>query len=167
MTHDVPKPCLSRSWTDRLPCALPQGHSGPHTNRITTSHRRVEWFDNPSTKTDARVGRHTVDSITSDDLDQLYDRLDAVERAIKEAREGQATLGSDVVFWAALAEHHQEWGQRRWNAWKSARARAQQQQAALDRVRALAEDIRRGAPWTANHDNIANHINAAIDGPHA
>ncbi|WP_338683890.1 hypothetical protein QD712_25690 [Streptomyces acidiscabies] len=109
--------------------------------------------------------RHTVDSIASDALDDLYGRLDAAERAIGEAREGQAALGRGVTFWAALATRHQEWGQRRWNAWKSARARAQQQQAALGRVRALAEDIRRGTPWAANHDNIANRINAAIDQP--
>jgi len=44
------------------------------------------------------------------------------------------------------------------------RAELEQAQAALDRVRDVAEDIRRDAPWTANHDNIADHIHNAIDG---
>ena len=39
--------------------------------------------------------------------------------------------------------------------------------AAVTRVRALADRIRQGAPWTANDDDIAAHILAALDGDQA
>ena len=36
--------------------------------------------------------------------------------------------------------------------------------AAIDRVRAVAALIEAGAPWTANHDETAARIRAALDG---
>jgi hypothetical protein len=38
-------------------------------------------------------------------------------------------------------------------------------EAAIERVRKLAARIRQGAPWTANDDDIAAHILAALDEP--
>ena len=35
---------------------------------------------------------------------------------------------------------------------------------AITRVRALARQIRAGAPWTANHDDLADRLDAALDG---
>lgn len=64
--------------------------------------------------------RLTVDTITSDALDALYDQVD-------QAQKGESALGASVNHWADLAKRHQGWGQRRWNAWKSARRRAQEQ----------------------------------------
>jgi hypothetical protein len=43
--------------------------------------------------------------------------------------------------------------------------RAEQAEAAIERVRRLATLIRAGAPWTANHDTLADHILAALDEP--
>jgi len=44
-------------------------------------------------------------------------------------------------------------------------ARTAELEAALTRVRALAARIRQGAPWTANADDTAAHILAALDEP--
>jgi len=43
--------------------------------------------------------------------------------------------------------------------------RLERAEAAIARVRHLAARIRQGAPWTANDDNIAAHILAALDAP--
>lgn len=51
--------------------------------------------------------------------------------------------------------------------WEQQRQRADQAEAALARVRRLATLIRAGAPWTANHDTLADHILAALDNPAA
>jgi len=43
--------------------------------------------------------------------------------------------------------------------------RVTEAEAAIARVRQLAARIRQGAPWAANHDDIAAHILEAIDEP--
>ncbi|MFD8254954.1 hypothetical protein [Streptomyces werraensis] len=86
--------------------------------------------------------RHTVDTITDDALDALYEQLDAAEES--EAQQQLATARE------ALA---------------SATSRAARAQAALDRVRALADHIDTGAPWTANQQTTAARIREAIAGP--
>jgi hypothetical protein len=108
--------------------------------------------------------RHSVDTINSDALDQLYDQLDA-------AREGEAELGATVTEWIALATRHQHWGQRRWNAWKSARARARRLQAqltgaeaALARVRKACASVKAGDQGhSAAVDWVVMRVLEAID----
>jgi hypothetical protein len=70
--------------------------------------------------------RTPLAQLTKAALDQLYDDLDDLRRQLAESRAAEAILGRRVVGWAELAKSHQHWGQRRWNAWKSARRRAQQ-----------------------------------------
>ncbi|MFK0062648.1 hypothetical protein ACIQTN_25900 [Streptomyces werraensis] len=86
--------------------------------------------------------RHTVDSITSDALDALYEQLEAAE-----AGEAQRQLATARE---ALA---------------SATTRAARAEAALARVRALADLIDTGAPWTTNHTDLAARIRAAANPP--
>jgi hypothetical protein len=81
--------------------------------------------------------RHTVDSITSDNLDELYARIATLEHVAAGNKRHVQLIAPDL----------------------------ERAEAALDRVRALAEDIRHGAAWTANHAAIADRINAAIDQP--
>lgn len=60
------------------------------------------------------------------------------QKALEQAQADVAELGRSVVEWAALAKRHQHWGQRRWNAWKSARGRAQRLAAELAVLRQVA-----------------------------
>ena len=52
-------------------------------------------------------------------------------------------------------------------AWQAERGRRAPAEAAITRVRAIAEQIRAGAPWTANLDNIADRLHDALDQPAA
>lgn len=78
---------------------------------------------------------------------------DELAQRLSEARSGEAILGQRVLHWVALTGSHQHWGQRRWNAWKNARCRArnwrvraEQAEAALARVRALADRWTKAGP---------------------
>ncbi len=83
--HDVPKPCLSRSWTERLHCALPQGHKGHHTNQTVTDVRQVKWIDEPEAP--VLPARPTASTITDAQLDTLYERLERAETENAELRD--------------------------------------------------------------------------------
>ncbi|WP_432020933.1 hypothetical protein [Streptomyces sp. 1222.5] len=48
------------------------------------------------------------------------------QRDLAEARANAQSLGGDVVRRTGYAKGHHHWGHRQWNAWKSARRRAQQ-----------------------------------------
>ncbi|WP_435279137.1 hypothetical protein [Streptomyces sp. 1222.5] len=83
----------------------------------------------------------------------------SMQEQLDKARGNAQQLGADVVTWAALARDHQHWGHRRWNAWKSARRRAQRQRELLAEVEALRDDLRgvTGARWIADSlDSILN-----------
>lgn len=88
--------------------------------------------------------RIPLDDLTSDQLDALYDQLDAAHRRIK-------TL-----------EHVAAGNKRHVQAIVPDLERAE---AALARVHHLADLIHAGAPWTANHSELATRIRAAITGP--
>ena len=89
--------------------------------------------------------RHTVDSLTSDALDALYDDLD------------QARTHADPELHARLTAAI--------NALGKSETELATLRAANTRVRALAGRIRQGVPWTANADDIAAHILRALDRP--
>lgn len=102
------------------------------------------------------------------------ERALAAEAALAQAREGEADLGARVIEWVALAKSHQEWGQRRWNAWKSARARANRFRSQLARVRAECDRLEaavRAHPQTPDFDGAylaaIRHIRGALDEPAA
>jgi hypothetical protein len=82
---------------------------------------------------------------TKASLDQLYDDLDQARTHADPELHGRLTAAI-----AALGKSETELAGRR---------------AANSRVRALAARIRQGAPWTANDDDIADHILRALDGP--
>ncbi|WP_060887649.1 hypothetical protein [Streptomyces caniscabiei] len=117
--------------------------------------------------------RVPLDHLTSDQYDQLCNQLDALRAVARgycpQCGRGDAapTLAdweqqkqradSAEEFSRRALEQRQEMAAERY-AWQQRGDRAE---AALVRVRALAARIRHGAPWTANHDNIADRIEAA------
>lgn len=70
------------------------------------------------------------------EVDRQGETISSLEQQLAASREEASSLGREVNRWVALAAGHQHWGQRRWNAWKSARARAQRAQTELTRLRA-------------------------------
>ncbi|MEU2111847.1 hypothetical protein [Streptomyces sp. NPDC019507] len=97
-----------------------------------------------------RETRHTVDTITSDALDALYEQLHHLEQiALPDLRR--------------QAERHQD-GKSRW------RARAERAEAAIARVRSLAtatrDDTAEGvSDYDMGRHDVATSVLAAIDEP--
>ena len=92
--------------------------------------------------------RIPLDNLTSNQLDQLYDDLD------------QARTHADPELHTRLTAAI--------NALGKSETELKAFRAANTRVRNLAARIRQGAaPWTANDDDIADHIVAAIAGDQA
>ena len=105
--------------------------------------------------------RHTINSLNSDQLDQLHDDLDQARMWARHGYEiGQLHCGwSDHGVAPA-------WLTEGWPTHFDScehLKRAAEYDTALTRVRNLASRIRQGAPWTANDDDIADHILAALD----
>lgn len=86
-------------------------------------------------------------------------RADIAETELRVLRSGLRALGGDPTqiqnLWAQIRLRNRQW--------REEKQRAEQAEAAVERVRALAARIRQGAPWTANNDNIADHLHAALD----
>lgn len=110
--------------------------------------------------------RHTADTITDDALDALYEQLAAAEesaaqRELATAREALASATSRAARAEAdlktLGQTALGYQQRAWDA----EAELKQAQAALDRVRHLADLIDTGAPWTSNQQTTAARIREA------
>ncbi|MFE3762300.1 hypothetical protein ACFXPI_11105 [Streptomyces sp. NPDC059104] len=92
-------------------------------------------------------GRHTADTITDDELDQLY-------AALRDAR-GEA----DRYFHNGLKST----GQADMRAY-DAEQRAKQAEAALARVRAVAEElIKHGCPWSGDTPGAGRAVLAALN----
>lgn len=83
-----------------------------------------------------RDGYFTADEVGPDLAPRIVEWLAHHRQQLEQARADTRTLGAGVQKWHDIAAHHQHWGQRRWNAWKSARARAQRMKAELDRLTA-------------------------------
>jgi hypothetical protein len=100
----------------------------------------------------------------------LADERNRWKERAEEERGMRQQLGRDIEGWIRLAEHHQAWGLRRWNAWKSARARAQESQAAIERVRAVPGYVEsvlaQSGPGVSRQavQRIADRLRAALDG---
>ncbi|MBZ6250538.1 hypothetical protein KVH27_19420 [Streptomyces olivaceus] len=123
-------------------CTQPAGHyrrdRDPHGGPLIIDGRErgsAAWDEPQETP---MADRHTVDTITSDALDALYEQLAAAE-----AGEAQRQLATARE---ALA---------------SATTRAARAEAALVRVYHVAAVIQAGAPWTASHAETAARIRAA------
>ena len=141
--HDVPKPCLSRSWTDRLRCCLPQGHTGDHTNQLATDVRQIMWTDNPEPA--VLSARQTASTITDTQLDALYARIADYENRI--------TWHTTCASCARTLDSSIRETERREHA-----------EAALDQAREAAAWIRRNYP-ALTHAN--DRLTAALAEPAA
>jgi hypothetical protein len=98
--------------------------------------------------------RLTVDTITSDQLDALQLKAARMEHAVAE----YAKLRVELEDTKARAEAASRVG-------AGYMAAAEQAEAALVRVHHVAALIHAGAPWTANHQETAARIRAAIRPP--
>lgn len=83
-----------------------------------------------------RDGYFSADEVGPDVAPRIVEWLSHHRQQLEQARADARTLGASVQEWHDTAVRHQHWGQRRWNAWKSARARAQRLKAELDRLTA-------------------------------
>ncbi len=83
-----------------------------------------------------RDGYFTADEVGPDVAPRIVEWLSHHRQQLEQARADTRTLGAGVQEWHDVAVRHQHWGQRRWIAWKSARARAQRAQAEVARLRA-------------------------------
>jgi len=79
--------------------------------------------------------RLSASTITDDQLDQLYRRIETLEAVAAGNKRHVQLIVPDL----------------------------QRALAALDRVRAVADRIEAGAPWTASHQDTAARIRAALD----
>jgi hypothetical protein len=79
--------------------------------------------------------RKTLDQMTSDQLDDLYARIATLEHVAASNKRHVQLIVPDL----------------------------ERAEAAIERVRHLAARIRQGVPWTANDDDIAARILAALD----
>ncbi|MFD9569959.1 hypothetical protein ACFWBI_08955 [Streptomyces sp. NPDC059982] len=96
--------------------------------------------------------RHTADTITDDDLDQLYAELERYRLAWSSARSRAGGARIAWRCWFRLAEKR--------------RIRAEQAEAALARVRAVAEElIKHGCPWSGDSPGAGRAILAALNEP--
>lgn len=122
----------------------------------------------------AEVSESTTARAAAADLarraEQAEAERDELAQRLSESRSAEAILGQRVLGWAALASSHQRWGQRRWNAWKSARnrarnwqVRAEHAEAALKRVRAAAKHFLH--EYEGGEDPCAAAVLAALDEP--
>lgn len=110
---------------------------------------------------------------------ELRDQLSAAEEAARRAIAQRQEMAEERYAWqergdraeTALARQTQETAT--WRATANTldaggpgtpRTRAEQAEAANDRVRRLAARIRQGVPWAANFDNLADRIEGALDG---
>jgi hypothetical protein len=107
--------------------------------------------------------RHTVDSLTSDMLDELHDDRDRLARLRTRVQSAADEARGSMRDWLidALADAADP---REPSTAQTFREQAARAEAANTRVRNLAARIRQGVPWTANDDDIADHILAALDG---
>jgi len=78
--------------------------------------------------------RLSASTITDDQLDELYRRIETLEAVAAGNKRHVQLIVPDL----------------------------QRAEAALDRVRAVADRIEAGAPWTANHHDTAARIRAAL-----
>ncbi|MBX9392242.1 hypothetical protein K4749_01175 [Streptomyces sp. TRM72054] len=127
--------------------------------------------------------RHTVDTITSDQLDALYDQLeddaaqhDRAMKTVSRERETYRAAWKEAQRMRAKAEQRAEQAEELLriahgtsNRAEAERARAVQRaeraETALVRVHHVAALIHAGAPWTANHHETAARIRAALAEP--
>ncbi|MFI9154525.1 hypothetical protein [Streptomyces sp. NPDC053367] len=121
--------------------------------------------------------RKTASTITDAELDQLYNDLAALREVARgycpECGRGDASPTAqqwlDQRLRADQAEELLAIAHDTSNKSEAARAcavqRAERAEAAIARVRALADVIAAGAPWTANLDETAHRIREALDGP--
>lgn len=97
--------------------------------------------------------RIPLDHLTSDQLDALYARIAVLEHVAASNKRHVRTILTELESadrTAAEAQHDRD-----------------QHAAALARIRRLADRIQQGVPWTANADDTAAHIHAALDEPAA
>jgi hypothetical protein len=110
--------------------------------------------------------RKTLDQMTSDDLDELYEQRDRAQRIAMDVLDEEApateTESAELRARIATLEHVAKSNLRHVQLIVPDLERAE---AAIERVRHLAARIRQGAPWTANDDDIAAHILTALDEP--
>lgn len=138
--------------------------------------------------------RYTVDSITSDALDQLYDQLAAAEQltnrlahalaaefdttvdtVLDEARNaiGDTTARPTYQQLQQRLDHAEEELRHHHEAHSADAAagsyahRAEHAEAAIARAHRIADLIDAGAPWTASHRDTANRIREALNGEQA
>lgn len=175
-------------------CAEPAGHyvrdRDPHAGPLIIDGRQrgAAAWDEPK---DTMPDRHTVDSITSDALDALYERLERAEDTLFRAREvarwmrrnypglrlandtlataldgeqpAPATAATGAIGYCPACGRGDVAPSP--EEYEQQRQRAEQAAAALVRVQHVAALIHAGAPWTANRHDTAARIRAAIAGP--
>lgn len=120
-------------------------------------------------------GRIPLDHLTSDQYDELCDQLDALRQVARgycpECGRGDASPTTAQWYAERQRADHAEGQLRHLQATSEAAGilltrttdERDQLRAAIARVRALAARIRQGAPWTANHDDLADRILAALE----
>jgi len=110
--------------------------------------------------------RHTVDTITSDALDQLYARLELLTARLEPLPDSEYL---DQLLNGGPGRTVQLLGQGLWKERDRALAaeqRAEQAEAAIRRVRAVAEElIKHGCPWSGDTPGAGRAIRAALDEP--
>lgn len=132
-----------------------------------TSRGPIDWARRQQAERDAR---QTTSAVTEATEPALWSQLEAhafnaVQPALQEVGEWLPLSVRRAVARAVLAAvqpHLAGHYQHAVDAAVAAEQRAVQAEAAAARVREVADRIRQGAPWTANHDDIADHIEAAL-----
>lgn len=120
--------------------------------------------------------RIRLDDLTSDQYDELCDQLDALRQVARGYCPdcGRGDAAPTVTDWEQQKQRADEaeaqlrlvdaMRQQNLDAAAAAIQRAETAEAANDRIRRLAARIRQGVPWAANFDDLADRIEAALDG---
>lgn len=161
---EEPQRCKSLSWTDKIRCIRPAGHTGDHTNQTATDINQIMWIDNPAT------GSDTTDSAA---LREQYAALafNAVAPALKAHDHWLPLTVRQAVAAAVLAVRDRQFAALK-RAHVALAAQAGRDQAAVDRVGSECDRIEaavRANPQDPDFDGAylaaIGHIRAALQPP--
>lgn len=107
--------------------------------------------------------RHTVDTITDDDLDQLYARIATLEHVAAGNKRHVQLIVPDLQAALARAEQAEHERDTACRAFNTVTLRLDDAEAAIARVRALAEQLASEEHLAAAYADAARRIRTALD----